>query len=319
MSGQWHIYQLLLRQVAKLAVVVALVSVLSFLLIYLTPGDVAAEIAGPTATRQQVDMVRHRYGLDRPFMERVGIWYANVLRGDLGTSFLFKRPVAALILERLPVTLSLTALATVVTSLLGVALGIVAALRRGGFLDLAISSVSVLGLSVPEFWLGISGIYLFAVSWGWLPTGGYSPVSAGVVGWLRYLALPAGVLALTNMGFIARVTRSSCLDVIELDFIRTARSKGLSFMRVTLVHVLRNALNQIVTVIGITLGVLFGGAFVVEYVFSVPGLGRLIVEAIQRRDVPMIQGGVLLAGTAFAAVNAAVDILYSVIDPRLRR
>jgi peptide/nickel transport system permease protein len=319
MGGQWRIYGLLLRQMAKLAVVVALVSVLSFLLIYLTPGDVAAEIAGPTATAQQVDMVRHRYGLDRPFMERVGIWYGNVLRGDLGTSFMFKRPVTDLILERLPVTLSLTGLATVVTSVLGVTLGILAGLRRGGLLDLSISGMSVLGLSVPEFWLGITGIYLFAVSWGWLPTGGYSPMSAGVFEWLRYLALPAGVLALTNMGFIARVTRSSFLDVVELDFVRTARSKGLSSTRVNFVHVLRNALNQIITVVGITLGVLFGGAFVVEFVFALPGLGRLIVGAIQRRDVPMIQGGVLLAGTAFAIVNATVDTLYAVIDPRLRR
>jgi peptide/nickel transport system permease protein len=312
-------YRLLVHQTMTLAAVLVLVSVLAFLLIYLIPGDVAAEIAGPTATREQVDTVRQHYGLDRPFLERVGIWYGKVLQGDLGTSFLFKRPVIDLILERLPVTLSLTALATVLASLLGVTLGALAALRRGSLADLAISSVSVLGLSVPEFWLGITGIYLFAVSWGLLPTGGYAPISEGVLQWLRYLALPAGVLTLTNMGFIARITRSSFLEVTSLDFVRTARSKGLNPMRVTLVHVLRNALNQIITVIGITLGVLFGGAFVVEVVFALPGLGRLIVGAIQRRDIPMIQGGVLMAGTAFAVVNATVDTLYKVIDPRLRR
>jgi peptide/nickel transport system permease protein len=227
--------------------------------------------------------------------------------------------VTELIFERLPVTLSLTALAIVIASLLGVTLGALAALRRGSLVDLTISSVSVLGLSVPEFWLGITGIYLFAVSWGWLPTGGYTPLSEGVGGWLRSLAMPAGVLALTNMGFIARITRSSFLEVTSLDFVRTARSKGLSPARVTLVHVLRNALNQIVTVIGITLGVLFGGAFVVEVVFALPGLGRLIVGSIQRRDIPMIQGGLLMAGGAFAVVNAVVDTLYKVIDPRLRQ
>jgi peptide/nickel transport system permease protein len=311
-------YRLLIQQITTVAAVLALVSVLSFLLIYLIPGDVAAEIAGPTATQEQVAAVRQHYGLDRPFLERVGLWYANLLRGDLGTSFLFKRPVTDLILERLPVTMSLTMLAIVAASVVGVGLGTMAALRRGGPLDLAVSSVSVLGLSVPEFWLGITGIYLFAVSWRLLPTGGYAPLSDGVLGWLRCLALPAGVLALTNTGFIARVTRSAVLEVVSLDYVRTARSKGLSPWRVNSAHVLRNALNQIVTVIGITLGILFGGAFVVEVVFALPGIGRLIVGAIQRRDIPMVQGGVLLAGGAFALINATVDTLYKVIDPRLR-
>jgi peptide/nickel transport system permease protein len=312
-------YRLLLQQTTTLAAVLALVSVLSFLLIYLIPGDVAAEIAGPTATQEQVAAVRQHYGLDRPFMDRVGLWYANVLRGDLGNSFLFKRPVTELIVERLPVTLSLTAIAILAASVVGVALGTIAALRRGSWVDLLVSSISVLGLSVPEFWLGITGIYLFAVSWRLLPTGGYVPLSEEPLGWLRSLALPAGVLALTNMGFIARVTRSAVLEVASLDYVRTARSKGLSTWRVNFAHVLRNALNQIVTVIGITLGILFGGAFVVEAVFALPGLGRLIVGAIQRRDIPMVQGGVLLAGAAFAIINTTVDTLYKVIDPRLRQ
>lgn len=312
-------YRLLVHQLATLVAVLALVSVLAFLLIYLIPGDVAAEIAGPTASREQVDLIREHYGLNAPFLERVAIWYGNVLQGDLGTSFLFKRPVGELILERLPVTLSLTLLATVAAALIGVAMGALAALRRGTAVDLLVSTLSVLGLSVPEFWLGITAIYLFAVAWGLLPTGGYAPLSDGVLEWLRYMALPAGVLTLTNMGFIARITRSSFLEVVSLDFVRTARSKGLSPARINAVHVLRNALNQIITVIGITIGVLFGGAFVVEVVFALPGLGRLIVGAIQRRDIPTIQGGLLIAGAAFAFVNATVDTLYKVIDPRLRQ
>jgi peptide/nickel transport system permease protein len=311
--------RLILRQVVTLAAVLALVSVLAFLLIYLIPGDVAATIAGPTASREQVDMIREHYGLTAPFFERVLLWYGHVLQGDLGTSFMFKRPVAELILERLPVTLSLTLLATAAAALIGVTMGALAALRRGTAVDVAVSTLSVLGLSVPEFWMGITAIYLFAVAWGWLPTGGYAPLSDGVLEWLRYLALPAGVLTLTNMGFIARITRSSFLEVVSLDFVRTARSKGLPPSRITMVHVLRNALNQIITVIGITIGVLFGGAFVVEVVFALPGLGRLIVGAIQRRDVPTIQGGLLVAGAAFAIVNVTVDTLYQVIDPRLRR
>jgi peptide/nickel transport system permease protein len=311
--------RLILRQVVTLAAVLALVSVLAFLLIYLIPGDVAATIAGPTASREQVDMIREHYGLNAPFLDRVFLWYGHVLQGDLGTSFMFKRPVGELILERLPVTLSLTLLATTAAALIGVTMGALAALRRGTAVDVAVSTLSVLGLSVPEFWMGITAIYLFAVAWGWLPTGGYAPLSDGVLEWLRYLALPAGVLTLTNMGFIARITRSSFLEVVSLDFVRTARSKGLAPSRITMVHVLRNALNQIITVIGITIGVLFGGAFVVEVVFALPGLGRLIVGAIQRRDVPTIQGGLLVAGAAFAIVNVTVDTLYQVIDPRLRR
>ena len=311
--------RLLVHQVATLAAVLVLVSVLAFLLIYLIPGDVAADIAGPTATREQVDMLREHYGLNRPFVERIFIWYGNVLQGDLGNSFVFKRPVGALILERMPITLSLTLLATAAAAIIGVAMGAMAALRRGTAVDLAVSTLSVLGLSVPEFWLGLTAIYLFAVAWGLLPTGGYVPLSDGLLPWLRCMALPAGVLALTNMGFIARITRSSFLEVVSLDFVRTARSKGLSPARINTVHVLRNALNQIITVIGITVGVLFGGAFVVEVVFALPGLGRLIVGAIQRRDIPTIQGGLLVAGAAFALVNATVDTLYKVIDPRLRQ
>ena len=312
-------YRLLIHQLATLAAVLTLVSVLAFLLIYLIPGDVAAEIAGPTASREQVDLIREHYGLNRPFLERVAIWYGHVLRGDLGTSFLFKRPVGELIVERLPVTLSLTLLATAVAALIGVTMGAIAALRRGTAVDLVVSSLAVLGLSVPEFWLGIIAIYLFAVAWGLLPTGGYAPLSEGVLPWLQSMALPAGVLALTNMGFIARITRSSFLELLSLDFVRTARSKGLRPARINTVHVLRNALNQIITVIGITIGVLFGGAFVVEVVFSLPGLGRLIVGAIQRRDIPTIQGSLLIAGAAFAVVNSTVDMLYKVIDPRLRQ
>lgn len=311
--------RLIIHQIGALLAVLLLVSVLAFLLIYVVPGDVAAEIAGPTASQAQVVQIRQHYGLDRPFPERVVLWYGNVLRGDLGRSFLFKDDVGSLILDRLPVTLSLTAIATAVAALAGVALGAVAALRRGTLTDLAISSFSVLGLSVPEFWLGITAIYLFAVVWGLLPTGGYAPFSEGILDWLRCLILPAGVLALTNMGFIARITRSSFLEVTALDFVRTARSKGLRPSRVNAVHILRNALNQILTVIGITLGVLFGGAFVVEVVFALPGLGRLIVGAIQRRDIPVIQGGLLVSGAAFALINVTVDTLYRIVDPRLRR
>jgi peptide/nickel transport system permease protein len=310
---------ILLSKFVVLSVDLLIVSVIAFLLIYIIPGDIAAEIAGPTATEQQVQSIRAHYGLDRPFPERVIAWYGNALQGDLGRSFLFDRPVAGLIAERLPLTLSLTLAATLLAATFGIALGTLAALRRGTFTDLSVSAVAVLGLSIPEFWLGITAIYLIAVEFSLLPTGGYAPLSRGIGEWARHLALPVAVLALTNTGYIARITRTAVLEVISMDFIRTAEAKGLSYTRIVAVHVMRNSFKQIVTAIGVTLGVLFGGAFVVEVVFSLPGLGRLIIDAIQRRDIPTIQGGLLIAGAAFAIVNAALETIYLVIDPRLRK
>lgn len=296
-----------------------IVSIIAFLLIYIMPGDIAAEIAGPTATQEQVAQIREHYGLDQPFPERVVSWYSNALRGDLGRSFLFDRPVSELIVERLPLTLSLTIASTLIAAILGITLGTLAALRRGTVSDVAVSAIAVMGLSTPEFWLGITAIYLVSVEWGLLPTGGYAPLSDGFVDWARHLALPIAVLALTNTGYIARMTRTAVLEVVSMDFVRTAHAKGLSYWRIVLVHVMRNASKQIATAIGVTLGVLFGGAFVVEVVFSLPGMGRLIIDAIQRRDLPTIQGGLLIAGAAFAIVNAALDTAYLAIDPRLRK
>lgn len=310
---------ILLSKFVVLIVDLLIVSIIAFLLIYIIPGDIAAEIAGPTATQEQVQSIRDSYGLDRPFAVRVFTWYANALQGDLGRSFLLGRPVAGLIAERLPLTLALTIAATLLAAILGIALGTLAALRRGTFSDLSVSAIAVLGLSIPEFWLGLTAIYLIAVEWKLLPTGGYAPLSQGIVDWARHLTLPVAVLALTNTGYIARITRTAVLEVISMDFIRTAHAKGLSYSRIVAVHVMRNSFKQIITAIGVTLGVLFGGAFVVEVVFSLPGLGRLIIDAIQRRDIPTIQGGLLIAGVAFAVVNATLEAVYVAIDPRLRK
>lgn len=310
---------ILLSKLVILIVDLLIVSIVAFLLIYIIPGDIAAEIAGPTATQEQVQSIRDSYGLDRPFAVRVFTWYANALQGDLGRSFLLGRPVAGLIAERLPLTLALTIAATLLAAILGVALGTLAALRRGTFSDLSVSAIAVLGLSIPEFWLGLTAIYLVAVEWKLLPTGGYAPLSQGIADWARHLILPVAVLALTNTGYIARITRTAVLEVISMDFIRTAHAKGLSYSRIVAVHVMRNSFKQIITAIGVTLGVLFGGAFVVEVVFSLPGLGRLIIDAIQRRDIPTIQGGLLIAGVAFAVVNATLEAVYVAIDPRLRK
>src|SRR4029077_505799 len=242
----------------------------------------------------------------------------HLLHGDLGNSIFLRRSVVAAIIERLPVTLSLTTIALTLATVLGVAAGVLAALRHGHWSDQALSSLALLGLSVPEFWLGLMLIYLFAVGLGWFPTGGYVSFSESVTGWLFSLALPSLTLAAGSIGFIARMTRSAMLEVLSQDFIRTADAKGLSRIYVVAHHGLPNALIPIVTVVGIIAGGLLGGASVVEQVFSLPGVGRLLIGAILSRDIPLIQGGLLMVALVFLLVNLVVDCTYARIDPRVR-
>jgi peptide/nickel transport system permease protein len=298
--------------------VLLLVSLLSFGIVWVVPGDVAAEMAGPTATAEEVAQLRERLGLGRPPLEQVAGWYAALARGDLGESILLRQGVAEAIISRLPVTLSLTGVALALALVLGVALGVVAAVRAGRLADRAAMATALVGFSLPDFWLGLVLVYLFAVQFGWLPTGGYVEFSTSPLGWMRSLILPAAALALTQVGLFARMTRAAMLEVLRQDYVRTARAKGLSAFSVVGKHALTNALIPVVTVAGISAGVLLGGAVVVESVFSLPGVGRLIVGAIQRRDYPVIQGGLLLTATIFVLVNLAVDLLYAAIDPRIR-
>jgi peptide/nickel transport system permease protein len=298
--------------------VLLLVSILSFAVVWIVPGDVAAEMAGPTATAEELSRLRERLGLTRPWHEQLTGWYAALLQGDLGESILLRQGVASAILERLPVTLSLTALALLIAFIAGTALGVLAAIRAGRAADRAAMGAALVGFSVPDFWLGLVLVYLFAVTLGWLPTGGYVPFVESPIGWARSMALPAATLALSQMGLFARMARAAMLEVLRQDYIRTARAKGLPGWIVVGKHALRNALIPVVTAAGIALGVLLGGAVVIESVFSLPGVGRLIVGAIQRRDYPVIQGGLLLTATIFVLVNLAVDLLYAALDPRIR-
>ena len=308
----------LLRRLASAIPVLFVVSVVSFLLIWIVPGDVTAEIAGPDATPAQIMRLRQQLGLDQPLLGRAVVWYGHLLHGDLGQSYLLNRSVAAAVIERLPVTLSLVALGLVLSVAMGVLLGILAAVRHNTWVDQAATSVSLLGLSIPDFWFGLVLIVFFGVQLHWLPTGGFVPLAQDPLGWLRAMTLPALTLAFTQMGVVARMTRSSMLDVLGQDYIRTARAKGMPSWVVIFRHALRNALIPIVTVVGILTGVLLGGAVVVEQVFSLPGVGRLIIGAIQRRDFPIIQGGLLITAATFVFVNIAVDILYGWLDPRVR-
>lgn len=294
------------------------VTLVTFLIIWLVPGDVASEIAGPDATPAELEQIRTDLGLDRPLLERALVWYGNLLRGDLGESYLLNRSVLDAVLERLPVTLSLASIALVITVVVGIFLGVVAAVRHGTWLDQGAMTAALLGLSLPDFWFGLVLIFLFGVALGWLPTGGFVPITEDFWGWVRSMTLPALTLAFTQMGVVARMTRSSMLDVLRQDFIRTARAKGIRQRVVIGKHALLNALIPVITVIGVISGVLLGGTVVIESVYSLPGVGRLIIGAIQRRDYPIIQGGLLMTAAVFVFVNIMVDLLYGAIDPRIR-
>lgn len=306
-----------LRLLAAIPVLLV-VSLVSFGLTLLVPGDIAAEMAGPTASAVDIQRLRTELGLDQPPLLRMAEWYAGLLHGDLGRSVLLRQGVGEAVLERLPVTLSLTALSLALACLLGIPAGLVAAARVHRWPDQAAMGAALLGLSVPDFWLGLLLIWVVGVKLGWLPTGGFVPPSTDLLGWLRSIALPATALALTQLGPIARMTRSAALEVAGSDFIRTARAKGLSEPRVFSVHVLAGALVPILTVAGIGFGLSLGGALVIEQVFSLPGVGRLVIGAVLRRDWPIIQGGLLVIAVVFVLVNLLVDLLYLWADPRLR-
>jgi len=297
--------------------VVILVSLLSFFLIKLIPGDPAAVIAGPGASLQDVQRIRQVLGTDQPLWVQFLSWDRGLLHGNLGTSFALSKPVTSAIAERLPVTLALALFAFMLTVLFGIVSGILAALNKNTLIDHATMLLALVGLSVPNFWLGLMLIFLFAVELGWLPSGGYVPLLQDPAGWIASITLPAISLALMNIGLLARMTRSSMLEVLGQDFIRTARAKGVPAGRVVTRHALRSALIPMVTTLGIMFSLLLGGSVVIETVYSLPGFGALLASAILSRDYPTIQGGLLLVAVVMVLVNLAVDLLYMFIDPRI--
>ncbi|MGP3726177.1 ABC transporter permease [Cereibacter sphaeroides] len=312
------VLRFLIRRMVSAVPVLFVVSLVTFAIIAIVPGDVTAELAGAEATAEQRAVIRDQLGLNQPLYQQALRWYGNLLQGDLGHSYLLNMSVTDAVLERLPVTLSLAGLALVLAVVLGVLLGVLAAIRHDSWVDQGTMSVALIGLSVPDFWLGLIMISVFSVGLAWFPTGGYVPFSEDALGWARSMALPALALAFTQMGVIARMTRSSMLEVMGQDYIRTARAKGMRRHTVVFKHALRNALVPVITVIGVMTGVLLGGAVVIESVFSLPGVGRLIIGAIQRRDFPIIQGGLLITASLFVFVNILVDLAYGWFDPRVR-
>jgi len=309
---------LTLRRLLSAIPVLFIVSLISFGLMRLIPGDPAAAIAGIAATPAQIEQLRRDLGLDEPLLTQLLHYYQGLLQGDFGKSLLLGKGVLAATMERLPVTIGLSLYALVLTLLIGVASGIIAALRQNTWVDQLAMMIAMLGISIPGFFLGLLMIIFFAVQLGWLPSGGYVHFAQDPIGWLRSTTMPAISLALLQAGLLARITRSGMLEVLRQDYVRTARAKGLPERQVILKHALANALIPIVTVVGIIISLLLSGAVVTEALFSLPGMGQLLTQAVLSRDYPMVQGGLLLVTTFLVVVNILVDILYALIDPRVR-
>ena len=308
----------LARQLAQAVPVLLIVAVLTFLLMHLLPGDPAVVMAGPEASKDAVEQIRRQLGLDRPIVEQLAVWFGHLAKGDLGRSLLLNQPVTDAVVERLPVTMSLALVSFALTLPLGIGAGVAAACFRNTWFDSAVMLLALLGVSLPSFWVAILSIILFSVTLGWLPSAGYVPIAQGVWPWFAALLQPAFILALFQIGFLARITRSAMLDVLDQDYIRTARAKGVSEWKTISKHAFRNTLIPVVTVCGIIFSLLIGGSVVIEQVFALPGIGRLIVQAIINRDYPVVQGTLLLLGFVFVLLNLAIDVLYTFVDPRVR-
>lgn len=304
-------------RVLALVPVLAVVGVTVFLLIHLIPGDPASVILGPEASQAQIAQLRTALGLDRPVYVQLALWFERVLRGDLGESIFLRQPVARAIWNHLGPTVSLTVLAELLALAIAIPSGVLAAWKRHTRFDQGFMMFVLLGVSIPSFWTGLNLIALFAVAVRVFPVAGYVPPAQGFGLWLGSLVLPAAALAFTQAGLVARMARDATIDVLDEDYIRTARSKGVREPRVLTRHAFRNALIPTMTVVGTSLANLLGGAVVVETVFVLPGLGNLIVQSISRRDYPVIEGVVLFVALVYVVVNLGVDLLYAALDPRI--
>jgi peptide/nickel transport system permease protein len=306
------------KRLLSIIPVMLFVAVFVFLMLRMTPYDPAAIIAGDNANAAQVEAIRKSLGLDQPILSQFFIWMSQILQGNFGESFFFKKTVTSLIADRIEPTLSLSLLTIILSVLIAVPLGVLAAYRQGTWIDRVVMGFSVLGFSVPVFVIGYLLIYAFAINIGWLPVQGYQNFGDGIWNWFRHLILPSITLSVIYVALIARMTRTSMLEVLSEDYVRTARAKGQTEVKVLFRHALRNAAVPIVTIIGIGIALLIGGVVVTESVFSIPGLGRLTVDSVLARDYPTIQAVILLFSFVYVLINLAVDLIYTVLDPRIR-
>jgi peptide/nickel transport system permease protein len=311
----------ILRRCTLMVPVLFGVTVIVFLVISLIPGDPAKAILGTFATPENIAQIRHDLGLDRSLPAQYAIWLGHVLHGDLGRSFILHKPVMDELLDRLFPTLLLAGTSLALASVVGMTLGIVAAVRQNAWQDKLITVVALIGISTPSFWLGILMIFLFGVRLAWLPVGGMQEMfgGGGLVDTLRHLILPACALAAVASAVLVRLTRGAMLEVLRQDYIRTARAKGLSEAKVIYGHAFRNAIVGIIPVIGLEAGYVLGGAVYIETVFQWPGIGRMLVNAISTRDIVLVQGGVLIVAAAYVVINLLTDIVQSMLDPRIRQ
>ncbi|TWA67357.1 peptide/nickel transport system permease protein [Azospirillum brasilense] len=307
-----------LTRLAYLAMVLVVMSILVFLVTQAMPGDVASMIAGQFASKEVIDAITVKLGLDQPLIVQYGRWAAGILQGDLGRSLVLEQPVAPILMEALSRSLVLAVVALAVVTVIGIGAGVLAAVRRGRLADQMVSGVSYLGIAVPDFFWAIVLVLIFGSYLKWLPTGGYAPLADGFVPWASHLVLPVVTLVLMLIARIARLTRSSMIDVLQTNYVKYARAKGLPEKVVIVRHALRNALLPTITVLAIDFGLILGGVVVIETVFSFPGMGRLLLFAIQRHDLPLIQATILIISTAYCLANLAADLLYAFVNPKIR-
>ena len=311
-------HRYLLSRLAGMLAVLAIVAVMVFVLTRAASGDPISVLLGDQATADDIARVQKDYGLDKPLPVQFAYWLGEVLHGNLGQSIFLQRPVTQALWERAEPTTLLALMAVAIAALIGIPCGIVSAVYRGRWLDQVVTGAAMLGASIPSFWFGIVLIQLFAVSLGWFPVSGYGAPDAPLGERLHALMLPSLVLGVLNSALIIRFTRASMLDVLGEDYVRTARSKGLGEGTVVLKHALRNALVPVVTVLGLTVALMIGGAVVTETVFGLPGIGNLVVNAVLRRDYPVIQGALLVIAAIYVLINFAIDLLYVAVDPRVK-
>ena len=308
----------LVRRLLATIPVMMVVAVVVFSLIHIAPGDPAAIIAGDNVTPKQIAEIRARLGLDEPLWRQFALWITNLAQGDFGTSIFSRRPVTELIAQRAEPTIALTTTTLIVAISIALTAGVLAAWKVGTWIDRGVMLFAVMGFSVPVFVVGYGLVYLFSMQLKWLPVQGYAPIADGIVPFIRHLILPSIALGLAYVALIARITRTSMLEVLSEDYIRTADAKGVATRPKLIRHALKNAAVPIATVIGIGVALLIGGVVITESVFNIPGIGRLTVDAILKRDYPIIQGIILVFSGIYVLINLAVDMLYTVLDPRIR-
>jgi peptide/nickel transport system permease protein len=308
----------IVRRLMMMVVVILLVSIICFMLIQLIPGDPVVAMLGLNAKQQQIEILRHELWLDRPIIVQYAHWMGNVLKGDFGTSISYQEKVINLISSRLPVTLYLASLSLILSMILGIGAGIISAVRRGSFIDQGIVILANTGIAIPVFWLGILGIYFFGLKLGWLPIQGYTSPTVDFWHSTKQLVMPVVCMAVGNLAMLTRQMRSSMLEVIHQDYIRTAESKGLLERVILVRHALKNALIPIITLLGLYVPSLFGGAVLVETVFNIPGMGRLLIQGVFNKDFIVVQACVLIIGVIVSLVNILVDVAYGWLDPRIR-